>query len=170
VTVGVARVMILAAALLCGTNFAGVKLLQDTLDPSTFMSVRFLLAGVALLPIVNDIRAYEGDRKGLVNESVLTGTLLGLGYVAQSLALKETDAGTTAFLCSLTTVVCPIIEKVTPPTPPRRTDRTHISTPPGTAQTRRSQPRALREGRERERCASDLYRRGGGGADTRRPG
>jgi hypothetical protein len=146
VTVGVARVMILAAALLCGTNFAGVKLLQDTLDPSTFMSVRFLLAGVALLPIVNDIRAYEGDRKGLVNESVLTGTLLGLGYVAQSLALKQTDAGTTAFLCSLTTVVCPIIEKVTHPTPPQPAGQTGRTSLPRPAQPERGAASPVRGG------------------------
>jgi len=112
VTVGIARVMILTAACLCGTNFAGVKLLQKTLDPSTFMSARFLLAGVMLLPAVAQIRNFEGDTAGLVKDSLGTGALLGFGYVAQSLALKETGAGTTAFLCSLTTVVCPVIEQV----------------------------------------------------------
>ncbi|KAJ1470572.1 hypothetical protein T484DRAFT_1847393, partial [Baffinella frigidus] len=58
------------------------------------------------------IRNFEGDTAGLVKDSLGTGALLGFGYVAQSLALKETGAGTTAFLCSLTTVVCPVIEQV----------------------------------------------------------
>lgn len=102
-----ARAYMLLAALLCGTNFAGVKILQDTFEPASLMAVRFGTAGLAMLPFL------RGVTKQALIDGLETGVWLGLGYVMQSLALETAQAGTTAFLCSLTTVVCPIIEKVT---------------------------------------------------------
>ena len=102
-----ARAYMLLAALLCGTNFAGVKILQDTFEPASLMAVRFGTAGLAMLPFL------RGVTKQALIDGLETGVWLGLGYAMQSLALETAQAGTTAFLCSLTTVVCPIIEKVT---------------------------------------------------------
>eukprot|EP00961_Rhodomonas_salina_P026753 361457-Rhodomonas_salina.1 len=103
-----ARLMILLAAALCGTNFGAIKLLQDGgLEPSTLLAVRFVMAGVVMSPLL------AKTNPKCVVASAETGMWLGLGYVVQALALKTTPAGTTAFLCSLTTVVCPIIEKLT---------------------------------------------------------
>jgi drug/metabolite transporter (DMT)-like permease len=102
-----ARIYILAAALLCGTNFPAVKLLQQTLDPAALLSARFLLASVAMTPLL------KGATKDAILEGLETGAWLAFGYITQAIALETAQAGTTAFLCSLTTVVCPIIEKVT---------------------------------------------------------
>jgi drug/metabolite transporter (DMT)-like permease len=101
------RIYILIAALLCGTNFPAVKLLQESLDPAALLSARFLLASVAMTPLL------KGATKEAVFEGLETGAWLALGYITQAIALETAQAGTTAFLCSLTTVVCPVIEKLT---------------------------------------------------------
>ena len=101
------RIYILVAALLCGTNFPAVKLLQESLDPAALLSARFLLASAAMTPLL------KGATKEALVEGLETGAYLALGYITQAIALETAQAGTTAFLCSLTTVVCPIIEKVT---------------------------------------------------------
>ena len=101
------RIYILIAAFLCGTNFPAVKLLQESLDPAALLSARFLLASVAMTPLL------RGATKEAVFEGLETGAWLALGYITQAIALQTAQAGTTAFLCSLTTVVCPVIEKLT---------------------------------------------------------
>jgi len=103
-----ARLMILLAALLCGTNFGSIKFLQGGgLEPSMFLSARFVLAAAVMSPLLAKTNAK------CILGSAEAGLWLGLGYVFQAAALQTTPAGTTAFLCSLTTVVCPIIEKFT---------------------------------------------------------
>jgi len=115
VTLNIARGMIVVAAILCGTNFAGVKVLQETLDASTFMTIRFVLAGAMLLPVIPQMRRFAkngGDLRNLIGESTFQGLLLGGGYLTQAIALEDTAAGTVGFLCSLTTVVCPVVEQM----------------------------------------------------------
>jgi len=108
VSINAARGMILLAALLCGTNFGAIKLLQDGgLEPSVLMAARFVLAAVCMSPMLA-----KTDPK-IIAKSIEVGVWLSLGYISQAIALQTTPAGTTAFLCSLTTVVCPVIEKFT---------------------------------------------------------
>eukprot|EP00802_Teleaulax_amphioxeia_P015636 Tamp_15728.p1 GENE.Tamp_15728~~Tamp_15728.p1 ORF type:complete len:315 (+),score=28.95 Tamp_15728:480-1424(+) len=52
-------------------------------------------------------------RRSISYSGAKTGTWLAAGYITQAIALESAQAGTTAFLCSLTTVVCPVIEKLT---------------------------------------------------------
>jgi drug/metabolite transporter (DMT)-like permease len=42
-----------------------------------------------------------------------TGAWLSIGYIAQAICLQTSSAGAAAFLASLTTVVCPLIESLT---------------------------------------------------------
>lgn len=102
-----ARGMILLAAVLCGTNFGAVKLLQDTMDAPLLLTARFLICAMCMSPFLQNLNPK------VVAPAVQTGTLLGLGYLTQAIALQTTSAGVIASLCSLTTVTCPFIEKFT---------------------------------------------------------
>lgn len=105
----IARAVIMTCAALYGTNFASVKLLDESLDPSMAALLRFTLAALIFLP--------QLLAKGFRNSSVISGgrevgLFVWLGYVTQAISLESTPASIVAFICSLSVIVVPLLDAI----------------------------------------------------------
>ncbi|KAG7354347.1 EamA-like transporter family protein [Nitzschia inconspicua] len=109
-----ARLLLVSAAALYGTNFSLVKILGDTMPVGISTTLRFGLAALATLP-------WLIDSKILTSENARTAAWLGLevgmwnsiGYVAQAVGLETTLASKSAFICSMAVVIVPLLEFMT---------------------------------------------------------
>lgn len=118
--VNVARLLILLAACLYGTNYTCIKVLSDNIPTEIGSSLRFLVASFATLPwlfqssqqLQNDESQDSSTVSNIDLGVYLAGAELGfynsIGYIGQALGLQTTPASTCAFLCSLTVVVVPL--------------------------------------------------------------
>ena len=100
----VARVLILAASAVYGTNFAIVKLLDEQIPFAVSAALRFSLAAVVVSAIVlrgenNENEDFVGDRSVLKQErtaATFAGMEIGgwycLGYLCQAVGLQTADA------------------------------------------------------------------------------
>ena len=104
----VARVTMIGVAAMYGTNFASVKILEEAMPPSVAAALRFTIASIVLLPL------FRGASQKVVLPSIQIGLLTAGGYYAQGMSLASggADASTSAFLCSLAVVVCPLLDLV----------------------------------------------------------
>jgi drug/metabolite transporter (DMT)-like permease len=105
-----ARLLLIGAAALYGTNFSLVKLLGDIMPVGVSTSLRFGAAALVTLPwLLKDARndkdalmaAWLGFEVGLWNS---------IGYVSQAVGLDTTPAAESAFICSLAVVTVPILD------------------------------------------------------------
>jgi drug/metabolite transporter (DMT)-like permease len=125
-----ARLLLLAAAALYGTNFSLVKLLGETNMPiGACSTLRFGLASLATFPWL--FTSTQSSSKGTTTSATaqyqqqlqqtstaVAATVAGLevglwnsiGYVAQAIGLETTAASKSAFLCSLAVVVVPLLD------------------------------------------------------------
>ena len=109
-----ARLLLVGAAALYGTNFSLVKLLGDTMPVGISTTFRFGLAALATLPWLVNSQLWTSER-------ARTATWLGLevgmwnsvGYVAQAVGLETTLASHSAFICSLAVVIVPLLDFMT---------------------------------------------------------
>lgn len=101
------RLALLAVAALSGSGYAAVRVLGDSYDSSSILAIRFVIAALVLAPW---LRRCAPAVRGVALE---TGGWLAVGYIAQAVCLQTSNAGAAAFLASLTTVVCPVIERLT---------------------------------------------------------
>jgi len=115
-----ARSLLIGAAALYGTNFSLVKLLGDTMPEGISLTIRFALAALVTLPWLFEGEIFD-TISGEINRDVLMATWLGfevglwnsIGYVAQAVGLETTQAGKSAFICSLAVVVVPLLDFIT---------------------------------------------------------
>lgn len=108
-----ARAILLAIAVIWGTNFAAVKYLETLCfhppcvhPPSEAALARFGIASAVSLPLL------VGQRKDIIFAGFECGAWIALGYITQAVALASIPAGKCAFICSLTVVVVPLISAV----------------------------------------------------------
>eukprot|EP00189_Rhodosorus_marinus_P002354 CAMPEP_0113969530 /NCGR_PEP_ID=MMETSP0011_2-20120614/10390_1 /TAXON_ID=101924 /ORGANISM="Rhodosorus marinus" /LENGTH=417 /DNA_ID=CAMNT_0000983241 /DNA_START=301 /DNA_END=1554 /DNA_ORIENTATION=+ /assembly_acc=CAM_ASM_000156 len=99
--------MILVAAL-WGTNFAIVKMLDESVRVAASAFARFGLAALALSPWM------IGAPKEVLLRGFDIGKYVFLGYYFQTVALKYSTANKIAFLCSLTVVFVPLLSTMFP--------------------------------------------------------
>lgn len=129
--VNTARLLLLLAAALYGTNFSLVKMLGETDIPVGVSSaLRFGMAALATSPwLLPGRKGTENGENAKMNFSLdaitespeLAATLAGfevgmwnsIGYVAQAVGLETTAASKSAFICSLAVVVVPILDYMT---------------------------------------------------------
>jgi len=99
------KAMLVVVALLWGSNFGALKYLDTCgVDVSLLTSMRFLLASVALLPFL------WGKGMPVLKAGLEVGLWVTLGYITQAIGLETTEASKSAFICSLTVVVVPLIQ------------------------------------------------------------
>lgn len=106
-----ARLLLVAAAALYGTNFSVVKILGDTMPVGVSSTLRFGLAALATFPwlIMN-------PKQGSLNAAWLgfeVGLWNSIGYIAQAVGLETTPAAESAFICSLAVVTVPLLDFAT---------------------------------------------------------
>lgn len=106
-----ARALLLAVAILWGTNFASVKYLETLCfhppcvhPPSEAALARFGVAALVSIPFLFN------KNKDIILAGFECGVWITLGYVTQALALSTISSAKCAFICSLTVVVVPLIE------------------------------------------------------------
>jgi drug/metabolite transporter (DMT)-like permease len=122
--------LMLAVAILWGSNFPAVKATMEAGLPGTAASaLRFSVAALALMPLMfqppsggaapatADGAAQTGSRAPLPQKLVIggleCGAWLALGYIAQAAALQHLPAGAVAFLASLQVVFVPLALSLT---------------------------------------------------------
>ena len=98
------RIVLASIAAIYGTNFALGSLMNESLPAAAVTTSRMTLAAVALLPFLSRISPQ------LRNRAVLCGVVTAAGYVAQSLALTDTDPARVSFLGAATVLWCPLLE------------------------------------------------------------
>jgi len=108
------RVSMLAVTISWAANFAVIKdalnvLGNDPASGSLFVAARFLAAAAVLSPFL-----LTANSKGAVKAGLIVGGLCAFGYATQALSLSMgSQAGTAAFICSLQSVVVPLIKSRT---------------------------------------------------------
>lgn len=98
------RLLLGAASILYGTDYALGAIMNDSLPPSAASSTRMFLAALALSPFLFRLSP------SLTGSALLCGCFTALGYITQSLALVDTSPATVAFLGAATVIVCPTLE------------------------------------------------------------
>lgn len=105
-----ARLLLIGAAALYGTNFSLVKLLGDVMPVGVSTTLRFGAAALVTMPwLLQDIRK---DNDALVASwlGFEVGLWNSIGYVSQAVGLDSTPAAESAFICSLAVVTVPILD------------------------------------------------------------
>jgi drug/metabolite transporter (DMT)-like permease len=96
----------LGCCMLYGTNFAFGRQLGETMGPSVVSGLRFTLAALTLSPYIRNL-----DPEMAV-PAVACGLATSFGYIGQALSLQSISAGKAGFICSLSVIVCPLLEAV----------------------------------------------------------
>eukprot|EP00540_Astrosyne_radiata_P023416 CAMPEP_0116847394 /NCGR_PEP_ID=MMETSP0418-20121206/14408_1 /TAXON_ID=1158023 /ORGANISM="Astrosyne radiata, Strain 13vi08-1A" /LENGTH=431 /DNA_ID=CAMNT_0004478831 /DNA_START=395 /DNA_END=1690 /DNA_ORIENTATION=+ len=117
--VWIARLLLLSAAALYGTNFSMVKILDDTVPVGIGATLRFGLAAMAMLPwLLGPTPGSKKESDQEAKDTRLPSAILGfeagmwnsIAYLAQAIGLQTTDASKSAFICSLSVVVVPLLD------------------------------------------------------------
>jgi drug/metabolite transporter (DMT)-like permease len=102
-----AAVLLLTTTFFWGITFTVVKQAIETVDVFVFLSQRFILAFVLILPIC----IWKGKRLDL--KTVKNGSVMGLvlfgAFAFQTVALLYTSASNTGFLTGMNVVIVPIL-------------------------------------------------------------
>lgn len=121
-----ARLLLLGASALYGTNFSLVKILGETgMSIGLSSTVRFGMAALALLPFLLRLQDESNgenrfqklfDPKSVEFQAALGGLEVGMfnsiGYVGQAVGLETTSASKSAFLCSMAVVIVPLLDYI----------------------------------------------------------
>jgi hypothetical protein len=98
------KALLLVVAVIWGSNFGALKYLDTCgVDVSIITAIRFALASLSLVPFL--LKA----EKGVIPAGLEVGLWVSLGYITQAIGLETTQANKSAFICSLTVVVVPLI-------------------------------------------------------------
>jgi len=102
-----AAILLLTTTFFWGITFTIVKQAIETVDVFVFLSQRFILAFVCILPIC----IYKGTRLDLatLRQGAVMGLFLFGAYAFQTMALLYTTASNTGFLTGLNVVMVPVI-------------------------------------------------------------
>ena len=101
-----ADLALLLATALWGTSFVAVKSALADATPFAFLTVRFGVAAVALLPGTR-LRPRPTGRE--LWGGVLLGALVAIGFIAQTAGLVITTPSRSAFIVAVSSVLAPVI-------------------------------------------------------------
>jgi len=101
------KIMLASVAVVYGTNFGAIKYLDEAnVDVSIVTAIRFALASLTLCPFL-----YKAPWP-VVWRGIEVGLWVSTGYIAQAIGLQTTQASKSAFICSLSVVVVPIVNAI----------------------------------------------------------
>ena len=102
--------LLLLTAMIWGSAFVTVKSALDSFEPALLVGIRYLFAFFLALIMfqkhLRDITARDAFR------GMVTGILLGLAYIVQTIGLKYTTAGKNAFLTATYVLLVPFGERI----------------------------------------------------------
>ena len=118
------NILLLITAAIWGSAFVAQRVGMDYIGPFTYSGVRFLIGGLALIPIALWIRRWQAKQVaegvvskrepkqggvGLIRASLICGVVLFGGVTLQQIAMVYTTAGKGGFITSLYIVLVPIM-------------------------------------------------------------
>lgn len=114
------NILLLITAAIWGSAFVAQRVGMDYIGPFTYSGVRFLIGGLALIPVAMWIRRWQAKQalgnaekhensKGLLRASLICGVVLFGGVTLQQIAMVYTTAGKGGFITSLYIVLVPIM-------------------------------------------------------------
>ncbi len=111
-----ANLLMLIAAAIWGFAFVAQRLGMETMGPHLFNSVRFLMGGIALLPLVFWLSGRPGSattknssNRRLLLAGIVAGCFLFAGATLQQVGLQYTTAGKAGFITGLYIFFVPAI-------------------------------------------------------------
>jgi drug/metabolite transporter (DMT)-like permease len=102
-----AELSLLAITVVWGLTFVMVKKTLETMSPFVFMSYRFLLATLVMLPFC--VRKLRRVDRGMLMAGAFLGALLYAAYAFQTFGLERTAAGNAGFITGLFVVFVPAL-------------------------------------------------------------
>lgn len=105
-----ARLCLVITALIWGSTFIAQRMVADTISPTGYNGIRFLLGAFTLIPLLF-FRTSEPVKKPFFSigvASLLLGALLFTGAGLQQYAIAYTTAGKTAFITGLYITLVPV--------------------------------------------------------------
>jgi len=112
-TLWTARFYLILSAILYGTAYPLVKILDDTMPVPVSLTLRFGMASLVTLPWLFESPAVDWNTS---IQATVRGAEVGLwdclGFLAQALALMTTTSNKAAFFCGLDVVVVPFLDKL----------------------------------------------------------
>ena len=119
-----ARLLLILAAALYGTNFTCVKMLDETVPVGISTTLRFALASIATLPWLVGRSDNQSEHDATVVKDTMPTSLAAaiaglevgawnsIAYISQAVGLESSDASKSAFICSLSVVVVPFLDSL----------------------------------------------------------
>ena len=101
-----ADLALLAATFLWGTSFVAVKSALADATPFAFITVRF---GVAALALVPGTRFRPAPDRGELVGGLLLGGLVAVGFISQTAGLVITTPSRSAFIVAVSSILAPLI-------------------------------------------------------------
>lgn len=98
--------LLLLVTFFWGLTFPIIKTTLDFISPVLFLSLRFLLSAVFLLPFLKNRNALSRDN---VKYGIIAGALLFIGYYFQTVGLEYTAAAKSGIITGTYVVLIPII-------------------------------------------------------------
>ncbi|MBK7104155.1 MAG: DMT family transporter [Ignavibacteriae bacterium] len=100
--------ILLLITLLWGATFVIVKESLNDISSMAFIALRFLIAGIFLLPFI----IKKKFTKQNFNAGILLGILLFIGFAVQTIGLKYTSATKSGFFTGTTVIMIPILQTI----------------------------------------------------------
>lgn len=104
-----ADLALLLATALWGTSFVAVKSALGYATPLAFLTIRFGLAALVLVP---GTRLLPRPGPSEIRGGALLGLLVGIGFIAQTAGLVITTPSRSAFIVAVSSVLAPVIALV----------------------------------------------------------
>lgn len=111
--------MLILTAMIWGTAFVAQSLAADYIEPFTYNSIRTLIGGVALLPVIyllNRSKSKEmakadlpTDNKKLIIGGIICGIVLCIAGALQQIGIQYTTVGKAGFITALYIIIVPIL-------------------------------------------------------------
>ena len=102
-----ANLYFLLVAALWGATFPIIKNSVSQIDPNLFVALRFLLAGIVLLPAI--LRGLKKSSLKLVYAGLILGVLNSIAYCSQTIGLQYISSARSAFITGLNVVFVPLL-------------------------------------------------------------
>ncbi|MDD6039036.1 MAG: DMT family transporter [bacterium] len=114
-------IMLLLAAFIWGNAFVAQSVGMNYIGPFTFSSVRSIIGGIVLLPVIavfgqkkqlqngSDRTVQKEDKRTLLIAGCACGVILFIATNAQQIALQYTSVGKAGFLTALYIVIVPVL-------------------------------------------------------------
>jgi drug/metabolite transporter (DMT)-like permease len=109
-----ANLLLLLTASIWGSSFVFQKMAMEVMDPFIFNALRFLLAGLCLLPIRyfrrgNIAIMTSANNSHMWKGTIAAGTIMFFAVAFQQIGIKETTVAKTGFITGLYIVFVPMI-------------------------------------------------------------